>query len=88
MCLSQVKGQSKTQKVQKVKAKLDKQEVEIRQGMTVAALAQAMNKDFGETQRQSATAWSIAVKVKFCCVFRSCAGGAAEHHRGPGLVGA
>lgn len=41
-----VKGQSKTQKVQKVKAKLDKQEVEIRQGMTVAALAQAMNKDF------------------------------------------
>lgn len=31
-----------------MKAKLDKQEVEIRQGMTVAALAQAMNKDFGE----------------------------------------
>lgn len=54
MCLSQVKGQSKTQKVQKAKAKLDKQEVEIRQGMTVAALAQAMNKDFGETQRQGA----------------------------------
>lgn len=48
----QVRGQNKTQKVQKVKAKVDKQEVEIRQGMTVAALAEAMNKDFGETQRQ------------------------------------
>lgn len=38
--------------MQKVKAKVDKQEVEIRHGMTVAALAEAMNKDFGEMQRQ------------------------------------
>ncbi|KAE8299908.1 Translation initiation factor IF-2, mitochondrial [Larimichthys crocea] len=38
----QVKGQ----KSQKVKAKVDKQEVEIRQRMTVASLAEAMNKDF------------------------------------------
>lgn len=42
----QVSGQNKSQKVPKVKAKVDKQEVEIRQGMTVAALAEAMNKDF------------------------------------------
>ncbi|XP_070683855.1 translation initiation factor IF-2, mitochondrial isoform X2 [Pempheris klunzingeri] len=42
----QVKGHKKEQKTQKVKAKLDKQEVEIRQRMTVAALAEAMNKDF------------------------------------------
>ncbi|XP_037620161.1 translation initiation factor IF-2, mitochondrial isoform X2 [Sebastes umbrosus] len=42
----QVKGQRKDQKNQKVKAKVDKQEVEIRQSMTVAALAEAMNKDF------------------------------------------
>lgn len=58
--VSQVKGQRNTQKVQKVqkvqkaKAKQDKQEVEIRQGMTVAALAQAMNKDFGEMQLERA----------------------------------
>ncbi|KAL7403666.1 hypothetical protein ABVT39_003474 [Epinephelus coioides] len=42
----QVKGQRKDQKHLKVKAKVDKQEVEIRQRMTVAALAEAMNKDF------------------------------------------
>lgn len=47
MCL-QVKGQKKDQKNQKVKAKVDKQEVEIRQRMTVASLAEAMNKDFGK----------------------------------------
>ncbi|XP_005748657.1 translation initiation factor IF-2, mitochondrial [Pundamilia nyererei] len=41
-----VKGQKKEQKTQKVKPKVDKQEVEIRQGMTVAALAEAMNRDF------------------------------------------
>ncbi len=41
----QVKGQKRDQKV---KAKVDKQEVEIRQRMTVAALAEAMNKDFGK----------------------------------------
>ncbi|XP_070770985.1 translation initiation factor IF-2, mitochondrial [Enoplosus armatus] len=40
----QVIGQKKDQK--KVKAKVDKQEVEIRQRMTAAALAEAMNKDF------------------------------------------
>ncbi|KAM3865324.1 translation initiation factor IF-2, mitochondrial [Diretmus argenteus] len=40
-----VKGQKKVQKTQKVKVKVNKQEVEIRQLMTVAALAQAMNKD-------------------------------------------
>ncbi|XP_069023305.1 translation initiation factor IF-2, mitochondrial isoform X1 [Embiotoca jacksoni] len=44
--LKQGKGQRKNQKSQKVKAKVDKQEVEIRQGMTVAALAEAMDKDF------------------------------------------
>ncbi|TNN25073.1 hypothetical protein EYF80_064800 [Liparis tanakae] len=42
----QVKGQRKEQK--KLKVKVDKQEVEIRQRMTVAALAAAMNKDFGK----------------------------------------
>ncbi|XP_049899419.1 translation initiation factor IF-2, mitochondrial [Epinephelus moara] len=42
----QVKGQRKDQKHLKVKTKVDKQEVEIRQRMTVAALAEAMNKDF------------------------------------------
>ncbi|XP_054460492.1 translation initiation factor IF-2, mitochondrial [Anoplopoma fimbria] len=42
----QVKGQRKDQKNQKVKVKVDKQEVEIRQRMTVASLAEAMNKDF------------------------------------------
>lgn len=42
----QVKGQKKDQKNPKVKAKVDKQEVEIRQRMTAAALAEAMNKDF------------------------------------------
>lgn len=54
MPVSQVKGQSKTQKIHKAKAKLEKQEVEIRQGMTVAALAQAMNRDFGELQLERA----------------------------------
>ncbi|XP_030590069.1 translation initiation factor IF-2, mitochondrial [Archocentrus centrarchus] len=42
----QVKGQKKDHKNQKVKPKSDKQEVEIQQGMTAAALAKAMNKDF------------------------------------------
>lgn len=31
---------------------MDKQEVEIRQGMTAAALAEAMNRDFGKDDRQ------------------------------------
>lgn len=43
----QVKGQKKSQKE---KPKTDKQEVEIRQRMTAAALAEAMNRDFGEKQ--------------------------------------
>ncbi|XP_047434350.1 translation initiation factor IF-2, mitochondrial [Mugil cephalus] len=38
--------QGKGQKTPKVKPKVDKQEVEIRQGMTAAALAEAMDKDF------------------------------------------
>lgn len=42
----QVKGQRKDQKNQNLKPKADKQEVEIRQGMTAAALAAAMNRDF------------------------------------------
>uniref|UniRef100_A0A1A7XQG1 Translation initiation factor IF-2, mitochondrial n=2 Tax=Iconisemion striatum TaxID=60296 RepID=A0A1A7XQG1_9TELE len=42
----QVKGQRRDQKKQNVKSKADKQEVEIRQGMTAAALSAAMNKDF------------------------------------------
>ncbi|XP_034445219.1 translation initiation factor IF-2, mitochondrial [Hippoglossus hippoglossus] len=41
----QVKGQKKEQKNPKVKPKADKQEVEISQRMTVAALAEAMNRD-------------------------------------------
>lgn len=51
MC-RQVRGQKKDQKSQKVRAKVDKQEVEIRQRMTVASLAEAMNKDFGRTSCQ------------------------------------
>lgn len=50
MFVLQVKGQSKNQKLQKQKAHHEKQEVEIRKGMTVSALAKAMNKDFGEEQ--------------------------------------
>ncbi|XP_033480318.2 translation initiation factor IF-2, mitochondrial [Epinephelus lanceolatus] len=46
LAFKQVKGQRKDQKHLKVKAKVEKQEVEIRQRMTVAALAEAMNKDF------------------------------------------
>uniref|UniRef100_A0A1A8NBN8 Translation initiation factor IF-2, mitochondrial n=1 Tax=Nothobranchius rachovii TaxID=451742 RepID=A0A1A8NBN8_9TELE len=42
----QVKGQRRDQKKQNVKSKAEKQEVEIRRGMTVAALSTAMNKDF------------------------------------------
>ncbi|KAK5608234.1 hypothetical protein CRENBAI_002212 [Crenichthys baileyi] len=42
----QVKGQRKEQKKQNPNPKMDKQEVEIRQGMTAEALAAAMNKDF------------------------------------------
>ncbi|KAM9491125.1 translation initiation factor IF-2, mitochondrial [Salvelinus alpinus] len=43
LATKQGKGHSK---VQKVKPKQDKQEVEIKQKMTVSALAEAMNKDF------------------------------------------
>ncbi|XP_074521137.1 translation initiation factor IF-2, mitochondrial [Halichoeres trimaculatus] len=42
----QFKGQKKEQRTQQVKPKVHKQEVEIRQRMTVEALAKAMNKDF------------------------------------------
>lgn len=41
----QVRGQKNQQRNPKVKLKVDKQEVEIRQGMTVEALAAAMNRD-------------------------------------------
>ncbi|XP_053275616.1 translation initiation factor IF-2, mitochondrial [Pleuronectes platessa] len=41
----QVKGQKKELKIPKVKPKVDKQEVEISQRMTVAALAEAMSRD-------------------------------------------
>ncbi|CAB1412807.1 unnamed protein product [Pleuronectes platessa] len=41
----QVKGQKKEPKIPKVKPKVDKQEVEISQRMTVAALAEAMSRD-------------------------------------------
>uniref|UniRef100_A0A3Q2P113 Uncharacterized protein n=1 Tax=Fundulus heteroclitus TaxID=8078 RepID=A0A3Q2P113_FUNHE len=44
--LLQFKGQRKEQKKQNPKPKVDKQEVEIRRGMTVEALAAAMDKDF------------------------------------------
>lgn len=43
---TQVKGQKRDRKV---KAREDKQEVKIRQRMTAAALAEAMNKDFGKS---------------------------------------
>ena len=46
--VSQVRGQKAEKTGQKGRAKTDKQEVEIRQRMTVAALATAMNKDFGK----------------------------------------
>lgn len=49
--LLQVKGQRKDQKNQNLKPKVEKQEVEIRQGMTAAALAAAMNRDFGKNLR-------------------------------------
>ncbi|XP_008303612.1 translation initiation factor IF-2, mitochondrial [Stegastes partitus] len=42
----QVRGQKQEHSNPKGKLKVDKQEVEIRQGMTAAALAEAMNKDF------------------------------------------
>lgn len=54
MFVLQVKGLSQTQKLHREKAKRERQEVEIRRGMTVAALARAMNKDFGEMQLESA----------------------------------
>lgn len=44
----QVRGQNKDHKVKKARAKVDKQEVEIYQRMTVASLAEAMNRDTGE----------------------------------------
>lgn len=44
----QARGQNKEHKVKKAKAKADKEDVEIHQRMTVAALAKAMNRDTGE----------------------------------------
>lgn len=44
----QVRSQNKDQRVKKVRTKVEKQEVEIHHGMTVASLAQAMNRDTGE----------------------------------------
>ncbi|KAM7394853.1 hypothetical protein PAMP_021633 [Pampus punctatissimus] len=46
LAIRQVKGQRKQKSSKPVKVKLVKQEVEIRQRMTVKALAEAMNKDF------------------------------------------
>lgn len=43
----QVRGQ-KDHRVKRASAKVDKQEVEIHQRMTVASLAKAMNRDTGE----------------------------------------
>ncbi|XP_056891919.1 translation initiation factor IF-2, mitochondrial isoform X2 [Takifugu flavidus] len=42
---TQVRSQNKDQRVKKVRTKVEKQEVEIHHGMTVASLAQAMNRD-------------------------------------------
>lgn len=44
----QVRGRKEDHRVKKVSAKVDKQEVEIHQRMTVASLAKAMNRDTGE----------------------------------------
>lgn len=49
----QVKGHKKDHKDKKVQVKVDKQEVKIRQTMTVASLAEAMNKDFGKKLQSS-----------------------------------
>lgn len=51
MNLLQVKGQRTDQRKQKVKRNENKQEVEIRHGMTAEALAAAMNKDFGKNSQ-------------------------------------
>lgn len=48
MNLLQVKGQRTDQRKQKMKQNKQEVEVEIRHGMTAAALAAAMNKDFGK----------------------------------------
>lgn len=84
MC-RQVRGQ----KSQKVRVKVDKQEVEIRQRMTVASLAEAMNKDFGMKERQRAAFVLDALLNKVSLVrFRSRVRGSAQHLSGSGLSGA
>lgn len=88
MC-RQVRGQKKDQKSQKVRAKVDKQEVEIRQRMTVASLAEAMNKDFGRTSCQRGVVVLDAQLNKVSFIrSRSRVGGSAEHLGGSGLSGA
>lgn len=63
----QVRGQKKDHRVKKVSAKVDKQEVEIHQRMTVASLAKAMNRDTGEQarRRRDAAAVSTVCFVSF-----------------------
>lgn len=58
--------------------------------MTVAALARAMNKDFGKMQfdREGHCLEHCSYSDVLLCEFRSCTGGAAQHHRGTGLAGA
>lgn len=48
LMFQQVRSQNKDHRVKKVRTKVEKQEVEIHHGMTVASLAQAMNRDTGE----------------------------------------
>lgn len=85
MC-RQVRGQKKDQKV---RAKGDKQEVEIRQRMTAASLAEAMNKDFGRTGPRRGGVLHRSPLNNVCLVrSRSRVGSPDEHLRGPGLSGA
>lgn len=86
MC-RQVRGQKKDQKV---RAKVDKQEVEIRQRMTAASLAEAMNKDFGRTSpRRGGDVLRRSPLINVCLVrSRSRVGGSDEHLGGSGLPGA
>lgn len=65
----QNKGHKKEPRRSKVKANVNKQEVEISKRMTVSALAAAMNKDCGEKQQRSgdlSLSKLMCVKKCFC----------------------
>lgn len=57
--------------------------------MTVAALAEAMNKDFGmKVGGRAAAVIDVQLNKIVLLRFRSCVGGAAQHLGGPGFSGA